>query len=271
MTDTSFRITVVTTAVLCARLDCAATVDSLDDALADAGYLRLDHGLVPEADVVIMPADRPAGRDPGHRGPALRIAHAMAHVVHADGMPETDRIRRAAETALELMPTDEVGRRIVQAAAAYHARNDPGLVMLSVGGVHDPDVERQAAAFHAVARNRGVVTDVALERAFDVGARVAGWRAAVMSNMRPEEPVMRVRRHDASDYEMRGIEPQLAELIAVLRSDPDINREEYCRHAKMIGLDPMDAAGRITAVLTDLTLLPAPQTPVENGGPSSVS
>lgn len=245
MADDAFRITTVPTVQLCTQLDCAVDVDHLDAALADAGYVRLDHGLRPSTSTAIMACSPPAGLDPGHRAPALAFAHCLLHVVHADGRPEPERLRKAAHLAVATMTTDPVGERIVGALAAYSSSRDPGPRALPTGGAFGVASVILAKAVYDTARHRNVVTDVAIERAQSLGEDVPGWKDDLLSNMRVEEPIVRVRRHDAADYEKAGIEPQLAELIAWIRANPDVGADDFVRYSQMVGVEPRDAARRI--------------------------
>ena len=256
MADDAFRITTVTVDDLCLRLDCEAEADQLDGALAEAGYVRLDHGLPPGTKVAIMQSDPPAGRDPGHRGPALALAHCLLHVVHADGRPEHDRLREAARLAIGVARTDPVGERLVSVLAAYAASRDPGPRPLPVEGAFGVAPAALATVVYEAARHRNVVTDVALERAASVGVEVAGWDALLAANIRAEEPVVRVRRHDASDYETVGFDPQIAELIAWIRANPDVGADDFIRYSQMVGVEPRDAAQRIESALVARAALP---------------
>lgn len=250
MADDAFRITTVPTVDLCSRLDCVVEADHLDGALAEAGYVRLDHGLAPAANIAIMQCDPPAGRDPGHRGPALALAHCLFHVIHADGKPERSRLISAGRLAVGTVRTDPVGERLVAALAAYSATRDPGPRPLPIQGAFGIAPPALATVVYEVARNRNVVTDVALERAALVGDGLEGWESMLAANIRAEEPVVRARRHDAADYEMIGFDPQIAELIAWIRANPDVGTEEFVRYTQMVGVEPREAAQRIENALT---------------------
>lgn len=250
MADDAFRITTVPTVQLCAQLDCGMGADEIDAALDDAGYVRLDHGLPPDRNTAIMSYSPSAGMDPGHRAPTLALAHCMLHVIHADGRPEPDRLRNAAQAAIDLGATDPVGEHLVAALTAYAASRDPGPRALPLTGPFGLSSETMAKAVYEVARHRNIITDVAIERAQSLGTDVEGWRSQLMSNARAEEPVVRVRRHDAADYESAGIEPQLAELIAWIRANPDVGADDFVRYSQMVGVDPREAVQRIeTAVM----------------------
>lgn len=256
MADDAFRITTVGTAELCERLDCAANADALDGALADAGYVRLDHGLPPASEVAFTPCDPPAGLDPGHRAHAIALATNLLHVVHADGRPEPERIRDAAQMALDTIDTDPVGEFIVRALAAYSGTRDPGTRPFDTDDAFSAAPAALAKAAYEVARHRNVVTDVAIERAILLGDGIPGWNELVMRNIRVEEPVVRVRRHDASDYEKLGIEPPLAELMAWIRANPDVEVPDFVSYAQFVGIEPREAGIRIESALRGLPQLP---------------
>jgi len=76
-----------------------------------------------------------------------------------------------------------------------------------------------------------------------------------MGNIRVEEPIVRMRRHDAADYERHGIEPQIAELMAWIRANPEIEVDEFVRYAQFVGVEPKDAGIRIAAVLSNFPML----------------
>lgn len=249
MVEEAFRITNVGAEELCVQLDCTPEIDDLDGALADAGYVRLDHGLEPEARIAIMPFDPPAGRDPGHRAPAIALAHSLFHVIHADGVPDPERLRNAVFLTLDMVSTDSVGERIIRALAAYAASKDPGPRPLWTEGPYGMATQALAGAVYQTARGRNIITDVAIERAQAVGGGSPAWNMQLLANMRAEEPVVRVKRHDAGDYEKLGIEPQIAELIAWIRANPEIDAERYSRYASMVGLDPREAGLKIANVL----------------------
>lgn len=249
MANDAFRITTVATGDLCAQLDCVPETDELDGALADAGYVRLDHGLPPGQSTAIMPMDPPAGRDPGHRAPAIALATTLFHIIHADGTPELERLRNTAYRALETVATDAVGERIVTALAAYAATKDPGPRPLWTEGPFGTAPRALAAVAYETARHRNVITDVAIERAQAAGEGIQAWNIMLLGNMRAEEPVVRVRRHDAADYESRGVDPQIAELIAWIRANPSVETEEYIRYAQMVGVDPQQAGLKIASLL----------------------
>lgn len=249
MANDAFRITTVALGDLCAQLDCTPEADDLDGALADAGYARLDHGLPAGQNVAILPFDPPAGRDPGHRAPALALASSLFHIIHADGTPDLERLRKAAYLALETVSTDSVGETLVGALAAYAASKDPGPRPLWTEGPYGTAPRALAKVAYETARHRNVVTDVAIERAQGIGGNATQWNILLLSNMRAEEPVVRVRRHDARDYEKYGVEPQIAEMIAWIRANPDVETEAFIRYAQMVGVDPQQAGLRIADLL----------------------
>lgn len=278
MADDAFRITTVPTRDLCVRLDCEPNTESLDGALADAGYVRLDHGLAPTTHTAITPCDPPAGLDPGHRAQAIALATNLFHIVHADGRPEPERLRYAAQIALETIDTDPIGEYIVGALAAYAVAKDPGMRDFVVDDPFAAAPAALARSAYEVARNRNVVTDVALERAASIGSGIPGWNELLMRNIRVEEPVVRVRRHDASDYEALGIEPPLAELMAWIRANPDVEVPDFISYAGFVGIDPREAGVRIENALSGVQSITdarsagaddvGPQTN-DSGGPSS--
>ena len=245
----AFRITTAPTLALCAQLDCRLEADDLDDALADAGYARLDHGLSPGNNVAFLAMDNPPGRDPGHRAAALRLALALSHIVHADGPPSLERLKLAAERVLDAVPTDPIGEELVFAVMAYAAKRDPGLRMLECTQPFNPPAEMQARIVHELARHAGVITDVAIERAIAVGENIPGWKALFMGNIRVEEPVIRVKRHDAEDFTRFGIEEPVAELMAWVKAHPDVSVKQFEKYANAVGVDPWDAEDRIRKAL----------------------
>jgi len=266
MNDPSFRITTVATAGLAEQLVCTLDPDDLDDALDDAGYVRLDHGLVPGAQTAIMPVDRPAGRDPGHRGPAIALMLALAGIVHADGDPQPRRLLLCAQTALDLSWTDSVGESIISAVAAYSRRRDPGSTTISPIMVDKHGLETLAERVYAVTRNDNVVTDVAFARAIAAGDGIQGWTDALWTAKRPEEPMIRVKRHDAADFERLGVEPKLAELMAWVKAHPDVSVERFSAYAENVGIETTEAVKGIEAAVERLGLR---QIETEKGGPSS--
>lgn len=274
--DHAFRITTAPTIALCGQLDCRPEADDLDDALADAGYARLDHGLSPGPNVAFLAMDNPPGRDPGHRAAALRLALSLCHIVHADGPPSLKRLELAAERVLEAAPTDPVGEGLVFAVMAYAAKRDPGSRMLDISEPFNPPAEMQAKIAHEIARHAGVITDVAIERAIAVGGNIPGWTALFMGNIRVEEPVVRVKRHDAEDFTRFGIEAPVAELIAWVKAHPDVTVKQFEKYANAVGVDPWDAEDRIRKGLQiakeEMAKLPshvAGYITDEGGGPSS--
>lgn len=269
MADEAFRITTVKTDNLCAQLDCTAEIDDLDGALADSGYVRLDHGLVPDYHVSIMEMDPPAGRDPGHRGPAIALATNLFHIIHANGDPAPERLREAVRATLEAITTDSVGERIITALAAYSAKKDPGKKPLPIDGPYGISYQAVAAIAYETARHGNVITDVAIERAQSIGNDTQEWITSLLSNMRVEEPVIQVRRHDAADYEQYGIEPPLAELISWIKANPNIDSEDFIRYAKAAGVDAYQAATQIASALGAINLLEHKSHDIENGGPAS--
>lgn len=255
MADDAFRITTVATSDLCAQLDCTPETDDLDGALADSGYVRLDHGLDPGPTTAIMASDPPAGRDPGHRAPAIALATSLFHIIHADGAPDPERLRKAAHLALDIVSTDAVGERIVTALAAYASNRDPGRRPLWTEGPYGTARKALAKAAYETARGRNIITDVAIERAQAVGGNTPEWNIMLLANMRAEEPVVRVRRHDAQDYEKHGVEPQIAELIAWIRANPTVDADAFISYAQLVGVDPQQAGLRIAQALGAENLL----------------
>lgn len=266
MNDPSFRITTVATAGLAEQLVCTIDPDDLDDALDDAGYVRLDHGLVPGPQTAIMPVDRPAGRDPGHRGPAIALMLSLAGIVHADGDPSPRRLLLCAETALDLSWTDSVGEEIISAVAAYSRKRDPGATTISPIMAERHGVQTLAERVYAVTRNDHVVTDVAFARAIAAGGDIEGWEGALWTAKRPEEPMIRVKRHDAEDFERLGVEPKLAELMAWVKAHPDVSVERFSSYAENVGIESGEAVRGIEAAIDRLGLR---QIATEKGGPSS--
>ncbi len=273
----AFRITTAPTLALCAQLDCRLDADDLDDALADAGYARLDHGLSPGRNIAFLAMDHPPGRDPGHRAAALRLALALSHIVHADGPPSLPRLELAAERVLDAAHTDPVGEELVYAVMAYAAKRDPGSRMFDVSEPFNPPAEIQAKIAHEIARHAGVITDVAIERAILLGENIPGWKALFMANIRIEEPVVRVKRHDAEDFTRFGIEAPVAELIAWVKANPNVTVKEFEKYANAVGVDPWDAEDRIRKGLQiareEMAKLPSHSSGYvtdDGGGPSSI-
>lgn len=268
MNESAFRITTVETVVLAGQLDCGLTPDALDDALDDAGYVRLDHGLVPGKSTAIMPIDKPAGRDPGHRAPAITLMLSLCGIVHADGPPSRERLMQCAEVAMALSWTDSVGEHVMRAVAAYALRNDPGCTTIDPGVAGRHGTEVLAGEVYRITRHANVVTDVAFARALSAGALIDGWENALWRVKPVEEPFVMVRRQDAGEYEALGVEPRLAELMAWVKANPDTNIERFTIYARLVGMTASDAANGINAAVKRLSL---PQVETEKGTPSSTS
>lgn len=266
MKDPSFRITTVETVSLANQLDCTVEPDDLDGALDDAGYVRLDHGLTPGSNIAIMPASHTAGRDPGHRAPAIALMHALTGIVHADGEPHPKRLLLCADTALDLSWTDIVGEEIIRAIAAYARKNDPGNTTIAAEMAEHHGVQSLAERVYAITRDSNVVTDVAFTRAILAGAEIEGWEDALWNAKRPEEPMIRVKRHEAEDFERFGVEPRLAELMAWVKAHPDVTADRFGVYAKALGIDPQDAVKEITTAIEQISIR---QIETEKGGPSS--
>lgn len=235
----------------------------LDESLAKAGYVRLDLGAKPGPLVVIMPVKNgPLSRDPGHRAVASATMRALLFVAHAEGKPARERIATCLASTRALAQTDVVGHDIIEALAAYHVQTPPDLVTLPAEILGNKNAA--AKAVYQVARDRGVVTDIAIERAYAVGGNVRGWREAIRRQLDPAEPVRRARRHDAAEYDEHGLGRPAGELLAWLRSNPEATLEQFKRRASLVGLDPKTAAEDIQRALVSQT-----KTPI--GGPSSTS
>lgn len=265
ITGKAFQITRARTEDLCAQLDCEPVSEEMDDALADAGYARLDHGSDPGPVALITPYVDAIGKDPGHRASATTLALAMSHVIHAETKPPRERFYAMVEKVLEEITTDALGEHLVSAIASYAASRDPGLHLLNAARIHDPAPVTQAKITFDAIRIGNVVSDIALERVIAVGAEIAGWQSLVEGNIRLDEPIVRLKRHDASDYESKGIPPQLAELIAWIRANPTVDVDTFENYAQFIGVDPREAGMDIQQLMRDRPQL------IENGGPSSTT
>ena len=261
--DEAFQVTRVRTGTLCAQLDCDTAPDTLDDALADAGYLRLDLGSAPGPIVEITPVEDGWGKDPGHRASAARMALALSHVIHAEYQPSPRRMQTMIEAVLGAVNTDFLGEHLVMVIAAYTAQNDPGLRLLESGSMYDPAPTDQARIAYNTIRIGSIVSDVALERVIAVGGNINGWHSLIEGNMRVDEPVVRMKRHDAADYEVLGVDPQLAEIISWIRANPDIDVPQFELYAKFIGIDARTAGLGIRKIMAERPQL------IESGGPSS--
>lgn len=268
MNDATLRITTIDTAVLARQLDCHMDATALDAALDDAGYVRLDHGTDPGPSTAIMEVERAVGLDPGHRAPAIMLMRSLCSIVHADGPPTRDRLMACAETALSLSWTDSVGESVIEAAAAYAVRNDPGDTVIDPSMAERHGVDELARRIYAVTRNNNVVTDVAFARAMSAGALIEGWKDALWRAKPVEEPIVMARRHDASEYEALGIEPRLAEIMAWVKAHPDVDTERFTRYAQLVGMTSQEAARSIADAVERLA---TPQIETEKGTPSSTS
>lgn len=269
MAEEAFHITTVKTEDLCKQLDCTKETDDLDGALSDSEYVRLDHGIEPGPNLAIMKMSPPAGRDPGHRGPAIAFASNLFYIIHANGKPEAERLRKAVETVLEVLPTDIVGEKVITALAAYSAKKDPGRKPLITSGPYAISAQAMAAIAYETARYANVITDVSIERIREIGGYDEDWTRLVYSNMKADEPVHFVKKHDAAEYEKMGLEPQVAELIAWIKAKPDIQKDDFIRYAQDVGLDAHKAARKIATAFGVLPMLTHEDQIIENGIPSS--
>lgn len=255
MAEDAFRITTIETQKLCKQLLCSEDADDIDNALSDAEYVRLDHGLPPGDKVAILSFLPKAGKDPGHRGPAISFAMSLLHVIHGDGKPTQERARKTLELSMETVETDSIGERIIMASGAYYSQIDPGFKPLETEGPFAISPVAMAKTIYEVARNNNIVTDVCLLRAISLGSDIDGWEKLLLSNMRAEEPIVKIKKHDSIDFEQRGLEPALAEMLAWLKVNPKAGVRDFEKISQYAGYEPREAGLKIAEAIGALNLL----------------
>jgi hypothetical protein len=255
MAEDAFRITTIETQKLCKQLLCSEDADDIDNALSDAEYVRLDHGLPPGQKVAILSFLPKAGKDPGHRGPAISFAMSLLHVIHADGRPSQDRVRKTLELSMETVETDAVGEKIIAALGAYCAQIDPGYRALETVGPFAISPGAMARTVYEISRHSNIVTDVCLLRAISIGEKIEGWEKILLSNMKADEPIVKVRKHDSQYLEDRGLEPALAEMLAWLRVHPEAGLRDFEKLSEYAGYEPREAGLKIAEAIGAMTLL----------------